>query len=327
MKTLEQIAGTATLEGDGTTPITGISCNSQTVKPGTLFAALPGTKVDGAKFIGQALENGAAAILVAAGVPHADFGVPCLVSKDPRKDLALVASRFFDRQPETIIAVTGTNGKTSVASFVRQIWTMMGINGASLGTVGIETKDQHWPLSHTTPDPVELHEKLAMLVDEGVTHLAIEASSHGLEQRRLDGLKIKAAGFTNITQDHLDYHGNMEDYFAQKLRLFRELLPKGGSVIVDTDIEGADQVLQIASERGQNKITVGRSGATLKLADLVLAGYGQDLLIAVEGRDETFEISSKLMGDFQASNLLVAAGLAMGAGRFVARPLEKSCRS
>ena len=192
---------------------------------------------------------------------------------------------FLKNNPPTSLAVTGTNGKTSVASFVQQIWQTMGINGASLGTVGIQAGDQHWPLSHTTPDPIELHEKLAMLVDEGVTHLAIEASSHGLEQRRLEGVQIDAAAFTNITQDHLDYHGSIwKNYFAQKLRLFAELLPDGASVVVDSDIEGSQVGVDIAKQRGFKVISVGRNGQTLLLEDLHLSGYGQNLHVRHQRR-------------------------------------------
>ena len=312
MKTLEQIAGAALISGDEQTQIIGLSCNSGEVKPGYLFAALPGTTVDGAKYIDHALENGAVAILLHADVARDHLKVPCIISNDPRKDLALMAARFFEKQPANTVAVTGTNGKTSVASFVQQIWQAMGISGASLGTVGIQAGNQHWPLSHTTPDPIELHDKLAMLVGEGVTHLAIEASSHGLEQRRLEGVHINAAAFTNITQDHLDYHGSMEEYFSQKLRLFSELLPKGASVVVDADIEGSQAVTDIAEQRGCKVISVGRMGQTLSLEDLHLSGYGQTLHVRHEG--ELFEITTDLIGTFQASNLLVAAGLCLAAG-------------
>ncbi len=310
-KTLQQLADAVLVFGDEKTTITGLSCNSRTVEPGFLFAALPGTTVDGAKFIDHALENGAVAILLHADVAHEHINVPCVVSSDPRKDLAFIAARFFEKQPAHIVAVTGTNGKTSVASFVQQIWQEMGIRGASLGTVGIQAGNQHWPLSHTTPDPIELHEKLAMLVDEGVTHLAIEASSHGLEQRRLEAVNIKAAAFTNITQDHLDYHGSMEEYFAQKLRLFSELLPDNATVVVDSDIEGSQSVIDIAAQRDFKVISVGRSGQTLMREDLHLSGYGQTLHVRYEG--ELFEITTDLIGTFQASNLLVAAGLCLAA--------------
>lgn len=314
MKTLGQIANATIISGDQATTITGISCNSQTVQQGFLFAALPGTKVDGARFIANALENGAAAILLHKDVDRANIHVPCIVSHDPRADLAHVSARFFDKQPAFTVAVTGTNGKTSVASFVQQLWQMMGIHGASLGTVGIQAGDRHWPLSHTTPDPVELHEKLAMLVDEGVTHLAVEASSHGLEQRRLEGVDIKAAAFTNITQDHLDYHGSMEDYFAQKQRLFRELLPAGATVVVDADAPGAREVIEIAKERDLELITVGHKGETLKLIGSLIVGYGQDLQVSYRGEENPTHIHSSLIGDFQTSNILVAAGLCLSMG-------------
>ncbi|MCP4933838.1 MAG: UDP-N-acetylmuramoyl-L-alanyl-D-glutamate--2,6-diaminopimelate ligase [bacterium] len=312
-KTLGQLAGTVLISGDEKTMITGLSCNSRTVETGYLFAALPGTTVDGAKFIDNALENGAAAILLHEDVARDHINVPCIVSADPRKDTAFVAAQFFEQQPAHIVAVTGTNGKTSVVSFVQQVWQAMGIKGASLGTVGIQAGDQYWPLSHTTPDPIELHEKLAILVDEGITHLAIEASSHGLEQRRLEAVNIDVAAFTNITQDHLDYHGSMEEYFAQKLRLFSELLPDGASVVVDADIAGSSDVIDIAKQRGFKVLSVGHKGETLKLIKLGLTGYGQELLIKAGDENET-KINSDLIGDFQASNLLVAAGLCIAVG-------------
>ena len=205
------------------------------VEPGFLFAALEGSVVDGAKFIPAALEKGACCYpCCMKDADRSGIEVPCIILIIRAAIWRWRQARFYEKQPEHIVAVTGTNGKTSVASFVRQIWAATGERAASLGTVGIEIEGpgggeqggyEHWPLNHTTPDPVEIHQKLARLVDEGVTHLAIEASSHGLEQRRLEGLDLQAAGFTNITQDHLDYHGSMEEYFTQKLRLFSELLP------------------------------------------------------------------------------------------------------
>jgi UDP-N-acetylmuramoyl-L-alanyl-D-glutamate--2,6-diaminopimelate ligase len=311
MKSLEQIAEPAIIFGEQGTMISGMTANSNAVQPGFLFAALKGTNVDGARFIPNAIENGAAAILLHEDVDRSNINLPCIVSNDPRRDLALAAARFFEKQPANIVAVTGTNGKTSVASFVQQIWHMIGIKGASLGTVGIDVGDKHWSLSHTTPDPVELHEKLVMLVDEGVTHLAIEASSHGLEQRRLEGVNLSAAAFTNISRDHLDYHNSMKDYFGQKKRLFEELLPDGAPVVVDTEAPGADEVIEVAQKRGLELITVGRDGNTLKLESLI-SGYDQTLHVLHEG--ERFEICTGLIGDFQASNTLVAAGLCLAAG-------------
>ncbi len=319
MKKLAEIADPALIAGSGDVMIGGISSNSKEVGPGFLFAALKGSNVDGAKYIPAAVEKGAAAILLHEDVDRSGMDIPCVVSNDPRRDLAFAAARFYEKQPENIVAVTGTNGKTSVASFVRQLWAATGERAASLGTVGIEIEGgeqesfQRWPLAHTTPDPVETHQKLARLVlEEGVSHLAIEASSHGLEQRRLDGLKLQAAAFTNITQDHLDYHGSMEEYFAQKLRLFEELLPAGAAVVVDADIAGADRVTEIAERRGLRVISTGRQGETLKLKKRALAGYGQNLHVQHDG--ELFEIETTLIGDFQASNMLVAAGLCLAAG-------------
>ncbi len=317
-KTLRQIAGEALVIGEENTPIIGITCNSKLVEPGFLFAALPGTNVDGEKYIGSAIENGAVALLLHENTDRSAIKIPCIICDNPRRDLAFAAARFYEYQPETIVGVTGTNGKTSVASFVRQIWAALGERAASLGTVGVEIEGgeeggyEHWPLNHTTPDPVEIHQKLARLEDEGVTHLALEASSHGLEQRRLEAVDLTAAAFTNITQDHLDYHGSMEAYFAQKLRLFEELLPEGTPVVIDADIPGTDRIVDIARQRSLPVISVGHKGETLKLENLVLAGYGQQLHVMHKG--QIFEIETDLIGDFQASNMLVAAGLCMAAG-------------
>ena len=210
-----------------TVPIAGLAADSREVKPGFLFAALPGVKTDGARFIQDALQRGAAAVLVAEGAAPPTASAAIIEDSDPRRRLALIASRFFGVQPETAVAVTGTNGKTSVASFVRQLWAGLGLQAASLGTVGVVGPRGTEVLKHTTPDPIELHRILAALAKDGVTHLALEASSHGLQQRRVDGVTLAAGAFTNISRDHLDYHASFEDYFAQKLRLFTELLPRG----------------------------------------------------------------------------------------------------
>ena len=184
-------------------------------------------KTEGTRFIDDAVKRGAAAILVPEGAALPSTALPIIEDKDPRRRLALIAARFFGLQPKTVVAVTGTNGKTSVASFVRQLWTGEGFRAASLGTVGVVGPRGTQTLKHTTPDPIELHSILAALAKDGITHLAFEASSHGLQQRRLDGITLSAGAFTNISRDHLDYHASFDDYFAQKLRLFRELLPPG----------------------------------------------------------------------------------------------------
>jgi UDP-N-acetylmuramoyl-L-alanyl-D-glutamate--2,6-diaminopimelate ligase len=304
----------------GAVPILGLTADSRAVKPGFLFAALPGTHTDGSKFIADALARGAAAILVPQGGAPERATTPVLEDADPRHRLALIASRFFAAQPETVVAVTGTNGKTSVASFVRQLWEGQGIPSASLGTIGVVSPNGTTKLNHTTPDPIELHTILAELAKDGVTHLAFEASSHGLEQRRLDGVHLAAAAFTNITRDHLDYHANFEDYFEVKLRLFRELLPPGAPAIVDVDSEGGRRVAEIAKSRGQKLITVGGAGETLRLVSAKRDGFAQRLVVGHEGK--SYEVKLPLVGDFQAANALVAAGLVIATGGDPARVIK-----
>src|ERR1700675_3007704 len=293
-------------------PNAGLAADSREVKPGYLFAALPGLKTDGARFIADALQRGAAAILVAeGGAPKTSYAA-VVEARDPRRLLALIASRFFGLQPKTAVAVTGTNGKTSVASFVRQLWAGQGFKAASLGTVGVVSPRGTEILKHTTPDPIELHAILAGLAKDGVTHLALEASSHGLQQRRVDGVTLAAGAFTNITRDHLDYHASFEDYFAQKIRLFRELLPRGAGAVVDVDTEAAKQVAAEAKARGLSLITIGRAGQTLRLVSAEVDGFAQNLVVEHDGKRH--KVRLPLVGAFQASNALVAAGLCMATG-------------
>jgi UDP-N-acetylmuramoyl-L-alanyl-D-glutamate--2,6-diaminopimelate ligase len=299
--------------GAEATEIAGLTADSREVRAGFLFAALPGSKLDGASFVPQAIAQGAAAILAHdAAVLPAGLAVPVLRSDDPRRALALLAARFFGRQPATIVAVTGTNGKTSVVSFVRQIWAGLGKRAASLGTVGLVTPEGEAGSSHTTPEPVALHRLLARLAGEGITHLAIEASSHGLEQRRLDGLALAAAGFTNITRDHLDYHKDFADYFAQKLRLFSDLLAPGAAAVVNMDGAQAPHVAWLARRSELRLVTVGRKAETIQLRAATRDGLAQRLELGCEGRG--YSIRLPLVGDFQAANALVAAGLVIGAG-------------
>lgn len=293
------------------TPITGLAADSRQVEPGYLFAALSGVNTDGTRFIADALARGAAAILVSEDA-RAEANVPIIVDRDPRRRLAVIAARFFGTQPDAVVAVTGTNGKTSVASFVRQLWAAQGYEAASLGTVGIVTPSGTRVLRHTTPDPIELHKLVAGLAKEGVTHLALEASSHGLQQRRIDGLRLAAGAFTNISRDHLDYHATFEDYFAQKLRLFKELLEPGTAAVIDIDGEGSTRVADEAHARGLNVITVGRAGETLRLLSNDIEGFAQFLRIEHDGKRHTVRLP--LVGAFQAANALVAAGLVMATG-------------
>ena len=295
----------------GATEILGLTADSRAVEPGYLFAALPGTKLDGMKFIGQALEKGAAALLVPQGAA-VEAGVPVIADRNPRRRLALMAARFFGAQPKTIAAVTGTNGKTSVATFTRQIWAALGEQAASLGTLGIASPKGERPLGYTTPDPVALQAELAALAKEGVTHLAMEASSHGLAQYRLDGAKLSAAGFTNITRDHMDYHTSFDDYLYAKLRLFGEVMGPGGVAVINADSAQFAEFEAVSWARGHRVISVGRKGRDIFLAAARPTLRGQVLELVHEGANH--EVNLPLVGGFQASNALVAAGLAIGCG-------------
>ncbi len=290
--------------------VAGLTADSREVKPGFVFAALPGTSVDGAQFIPQAIAKGAAAIVCAGGA--AAGIVPVVATSNPRRLFALMAARFFGRQPDLVVAVTGTNGKTSVAAFVREIWASMGFRAASLGTVGLVGPAGSTHLQHTTPDPVKLHELAAALAEDHVDHLSIEASSHGLAQYRLDGLRLAAGAFTNISRDHLDYHASFEDYFAAKMRLFEELLPQDAPAVVNADAPQGREVVRRASARGLRPFTVGRAGEALKLIAAERDGFGQRL--EIEGPSRRHAVFLPLTGAFQVSNALVAAGLAIATG-------------
>ncbi|MCA0434273.1 MAG: UDP-N-acetylmuramoyl-L-alanyl-D-glutamate--2,6-diaminopimelate ligase [Proteobacteria bacterium] len=311
-RALARLIGTdATIPpGIGDLQVAAITSDSRQVKPGTLFAALPGTKVDGAAFIPQALEKGAVAVIANRGAYQGTGAV--IESDNPRRLLALAAARFEGKQPDTIVAVTGTNGKTSVSVFVRQIWEYMGFRAASLGTIGVVGPEGATYLNHTTPDPVQLHALAAHLVDDKVDHLAIEASSHGLAQYRLDGLRLTAGGFTNITRDHLDYHPSFDNYFEAKMRLFTELLTPGSGAVINADSPSGDEVRIRAAAHGLETYTVGFKGASIKLVDVRREGLEQHLTL--ETAHQRHSITLPLVGDFQASNALVAAGLVIVSG-------------
>jgi UDP-N-acetylmuramoyl-L-alanyl-D-glutamate--2,6-diaminopimelate ligase len=293
--------------------VSGITADSRSVKPGDVFVAIAGNKDDGLRFVAPALAAGAVAV-VAERAPEAALPASVAFAKvgNTRRTLALAAGRFYPRQPQTIAAVTGTSGKTSVAAFTRQIWTALGHSAASIGTIGIVSPRGEIYGSLTTPDPVALHRSLDRLAGEGVTHLAIEASSHGLDQFRLDGLRIAAGAFTNITRDHLDYHPSFEAYLAAKLRLFDSLLMPGGSAVIDVDHEHADAVIAAAATRGLSIISVGRAGKTIRLVESTIDGFSQNLKIE-HGR-QTYKVRLPLVGEFQVENALVAAGLAIATG-------------
>lgn len=296
------------------TGVTGITADSRAVGPGMLFAALPGTKVDGATFVPAAVAAGASAVLVDAdaGLPDS-VAVPVIRAEDPRRALALAAARFHGPFPARIAAVTGTAGKTSVAAFTRQILSAAGRKAASVGTLGVVTDAGTRYGSLTTPDPVKLAEMLGDLARAGITDVALEASSHGLDQRRLDGVTVSAVAFTNLGRDHMDYHPTVEDYLSAKLRLFNTLAAPGIPAVVDPEAPYAERVVETATLRGLTVMTVGPSGTALTLLSDRIEGTGQRLEIAVAG-GETHTVLLPLLGAFQVSNALIAAGLAIGLG-------------
>ena len=300
----------------GSIDVKGITAASSAVGPGWIFAALPGAKTDGARFIPDAIRRGASAIIVGQGKGIANDGpVPMLCVNNPRRALALIAARFHPRQPEIAVAVTGTSGKTSVADFTRQIFSSLNRQAASLGTIGLIKPDGAIYGSLTTPDPVTLHATLDGLAGEGITHLAFEASSHGLDQNRLDGVRLKAAAFTNLGRDHMDYHPTVDDYFNAKLRLFTELLQPGQAAVINTDGAYAERVIAAAEARGLLVLTVGSKGKTLRRLSLKNQGFAQAMLVEAEGR--TYDVALPLVGAYQAENALTAAGLAIAAGEDV----------
>jgi UDP-N-acetylmuramoyl-L-alanyl-D-glutamate--2,6-diaminopimelate ligase len=300
----------AVSEAVGALHVAGLTADSREVQPGFVFAALPGTVADGAKYIDQAFAKGAVAAIANTGT-RAEKAV-VIETPNPRQLFAHMAGRFFGQQPDLTVAVTGTNGKTSVAAFVRQIWMAMGFRAASIGTIGVVGPSGSEYLAHTTPDPVQLHRLLAKLAEDHVEHLALEASSHGLAQYRLDGIRFAAAGFTNLTRDHLDYHATLEDYFDAKMRLFEELLPAGAPAVINVDTPFGADVVRRAQIKGLKIFTVGKLGADLKLLSSVRDGMGQQLKIqAPRGLHSVY---LPLVGEFQTSNALVAAGLVIATG-------------
>jgi UDP-N-acetylmuramoyl-L-alanyl-D-glutamate--2,6-diaminopimelate ligase len=298
--------------------IVGLTADSRTVQPGFLFAALPGTRQDGRSFAADAIARGAVAILTddpdaLAFSPEQRDRVSTVTDANPHRRLALMAALFHGRQPRTIAAVTGTNGKTSVVHFTREIWTGLGHSAASLGTLGLVTATERRPGALTTPDPVALHRDLAGLAGQGIDHLAVEASSHGLHQFRLDGLSVCAAAFTNLTRDHLDYHGNMAHYRSAKERLFTALLAPGGSAVLNRDSDEFARLDALCRDRGHPVIAYGADpAADLRLVALEPRTGSQSLILEVFGRRH--ELVLPLAGEFQALNALAALGLVIATG-------------
>ncbi|WP_342076208.1 UDP-N-acetylmuramoyl-L-alanyl-D-glutamate--2,6-diaminopimelate ligase [Yoonia sp. SS1-5] len=316
MTTLAELGLTA--QGGAEAQVTGLAVDSRDVKDGYLFAALPGAQVHGAEFIQYALRMGAGAILTdAAGAAIASEHLAgamaaVIIAEDPRQTLAQTASLWSGAHPGTVVAVTGTNGKTSVSTFCRQIWEQMGIAGVNLGTTGVEGAWTH-PLKHTTPEPITLHRVLAQATENGITHVAMEASSHGLDQRRLDGVLLTAAGFSNFSQDHLDYHKTFDAYFEAKMGLFDRVLSEDGVAVINLDDPKGQEVADRCTARGQEVIGVGRdAGARLQLTGQRFDATGQEVLFSWQG--QAYQVHLDLIGGFQAENVLLAAGLVIAAG-------------
>jgi UDP-N-acetylmuramoyl-L-alanyl-D-glutamate--2,6-diaminopimelate ligase len=296
----------------GAIDVAGVTADSRKVKPGFLFVAIAGAKTDGAHFAKQAATAGAAAVAAEQRPDALPDAVAFVRVNSPRRVLALAASRFFPQQPETIVAVTGTSGKTSVVAFVRQIWNVLGHQAASIGTIGVVSPKGECYGSLTTPDPVELHRTLDQLANERVTHLAIEASSHGLDQHRLDGVRIAAGAFTNLSRDHLDYHPTIEAYLAAKLRLFEDLIVPGGTAVIGVDDCYAAQIFEPAKKRGLKIFTVGEHGADINAVGGLIEGFTQNVTFGHGGR--TYQVKIPLVGAFQVQNAGIAAGLAIATG-------------
>jgi UDP-N-acetylmuramoyl-L-alanyl-D-glutamate--2,6-diaminopimelate ligase len=297
--------------------ITGMSADSRVVGEGFLFAALPGTQSDGRAFIGAAVARGAAAVLAPEGTvwPEEVPSRPLLLFPEPRRAWAKLAAAREGAQPERVVAVTGTNGKTSTVDFLRQLWTLQGAKAASLGTLGLIAPGHPGGSGLTTPDPVALAKMFAGLAQEGVTHAAIEASSHGLDQFRLDGVTLTAAGFSNLTRDHLDYHGSLAAYRAAKLRLFSELLPAGAVAVANADMDEDTlaAIRDIARARRLALRLVGEAGTYCHLLGTTALPHGQVLRVSVDG-SAARDIAVALPGRFQADNAIMAAALAAATG-------------
>jgi len=292
--------------------VTGLALDSRAVKPGDLFAALPGAKVDGRSFIKTAIDKGAVAILAPTGTQIDRPDIALITDDEPRRRLAHIASRFYGAQPEVTVAVTGTNGKTSVVNFTRQIWSQLGLSAASLGTLGLHAPHRVEKGALTTPDSISLHRDLAELAQSGVSHLAMEASSDGLSQFRLDGVAITAAAFTNLTRDHLDTHGSMEAYWTAKKRLFSEVMPPCRAAVVNADSPVADELTSLCRMRGQKVIRFGFNGDDILIVSATPSAQGQDLDLVVLGRP--YKLHLPLAGNFQASNAACALGLVLACG-------------
>jgi UDP-N-acetylmuramoyl-L-alanyl-D-glutamate--2,6-diaminopimelate ligase len=297
--------------------VRGLTADSRAVKPGFVFVAVPGSKADGLSFAADAAKAGAIAIVGEKTPAALPTGTAFVQVDNPRRALAMAAARLYRRQPAVIAAVTGTSGKTSVAAFTRQIWAALGHEAASVGTIGVVSPKREVYGSLTTPDPIGLHRTLDELAGEGVTHLALEASSHGLDQHRLDGVRVLAGAFTNLSRDHMDYHPTIEAYLAAKLRLFEALIVPDGTAVIEVDHPESDAVIAAARKRRLKLLTVGRNADGIKILSSEIDGFGQRLKVAHGG--EQYAVALPLVGAFQVENALVAAGLAIATGSAPAR--------
>ena len=308
--------------GDEEAIVTGFAIDHRKVAPGTVFGAFQGARVNGEDYIAEAVRSGAVAVVTRPGVPVE--GAVGIVDDNPRERFARAAATFFAPFPEVAVAVTGTNGKTSTVEMTRQLWRMAGAHAASIGTLGVTTADERVTTGLTTPDVVTFLSNVAGLAREGITHVAFEASSHGLVQYRTEGLTVAAAAFTNLSRDHLDYHGDMGAYLTAKLRLFSEVLSPEGTAVVWADDVHAARVIDLAQARGNRLVTVGERGSTLRLVGRDPTMLGQGLTIEAEG--ETHRVTLPLIGGYQAANALVAAGLVIATGGDVARTIADLAR-
>lgn len=295
---------------DSDSELTGFAIDHRKVARGSVFGAFKGAVFNGEDFIGQAVDRGAVAVVAR---PEAKVDrVPHLADPEPRRLFAELAAKFYAPYPETVVAVTGTNGKTSTVEMTRQIWRMLGHRSASIGTLGVTTSDDQVKTGLTTPDIVTFLNNMAGLKRMGMTHVAYEASSHGLDQHRAEGVPLAAAAFTNFSRDHLDYHGTMEEYFEAKMRLFERLLPSGRPVVVWTDDPKSDEVAERAARAGHKLMTVGRKGETIRLVQQTPTALGQTLILEHAGKSH--RLALPLIGAYQASNVLTAAGLVFATG-------------
>ncbi|WP_128892045.1 UDP-N-acetylmuramoyl-L-alanyl-D-glutamate--2,6-diaminopimelate ligase [Erythrobacter sp. HKB08] len=322
LSALAASAGVTLSEG-AEAQVTGFAIDNRKVAPGTVFGAFQGSKVNGEDFIPAAIEAGAVAVIAR---PEARVeGAIHIASVEPRKTFAEIAAKFFTPVPATVVAVTGTNGKTSTVEMTRQLWRMAGHRAASIGTLGVTTPEESVSTGLTTPDIVTFLSNMSGLAREGVSHVAYEASSHGLSQYRNEGLRVAAAGFTNFSRDHLDYHKDMEDYFAAKMRLFDEVVADDATAVVWTgDSEWAGRAIEHAKKRNLRLFTVGEQGETIRLLTHTPTQLGQELTIEFDGQQRTIKLP--LIGAYQSANALVAAGLVIATGGDPSQTLDAVSR-